>query len=426
MRTSLLLILLITALSCKQEKQLAMVTQGAVYEKYLETAKPGTDSKHFRLWNDKIKPDSMQLTSLGIAASYYGSYFQNTGDISFLKQSEQALKKAVSIAAVGKAGYERSLARTYISQHNFPEALRLAELAYKRGSGLSQSRNLLFDVHMELGNYELAEEYLDSIKDMSSFDYLIRLSKWNDHLGDLDSAIRFMELATKRAETARNRDLMIWSYTNLADFYGHAGRIADAYAHYLKALKIDPQNAYAKKGIAWIVFSYEKRPEEALRILERVEQNFNSPDIHLLKAEIYEYQNNEYARSKALKVYKELASQPEYGIMYHKSNILFRLYEENDTEGALKLAREEVENRPTPETYSLLAYTEFKRGNLDIALQIADEHVNGKTGEPEVLLQLAEIYKAAGRTAIVSDLRDELLSAIFELGPLSEAKIRQL
>ncbi len=426
MRTSLLILMLVFVVSCKQDKQIALVTQKAAYEKYLYTEAPETDSKHFRLWNNKIKADSMQLTSLGVAASYYGSYFQKTGNIGFLKQAEQALKKAVSIAAIGKAGYERSLARNYISQHNFKEALRLAEIAHERGSGLYQSRSLLFDVHMELGNYELAEQYLDSIKDMSRFDYLIRLSKWNDHLGDLNAAIRFMEMATKKAEAGKNRELMIWSYTNLADFYGHAGRIEEAYNHYLKALKIDPENAYAKKGIAWIVFSYEKRPEEALRILKGVEQNFNSPDIYLLKAEIYEYQNNDLDRSAALEAYNELVSKADYGVMYHKPNALLSINEENDLTTALKLAEEEVQGRSTPETYALLAYTHFRKGNLATALKIADTYVYENTGEPEVLLQLAEIYKAAGRTAIVQELQQELLTAVFELGPLSEAKIRQL
>ncbi|MEM7380797.1 MAG: tetratricopeptide repeat protein [Bacteroidota bacterium] len=426
MRTSLFILLLVCIFSCKQDEQFALVTEKATYEKYLKTAAPETDSKHFRLWNNKIKADSMQLTSLGIAASYYNSYFQKTGNIAYLKQAEQALKKAVSIAAIGKAGYERSLARNYISQHNFREALKLAELSHGRGSGLYQSKSLLFDVHMELGNYELAEQYLDNIKDMCRFDYLIRLSKWNDHLGDLNAAIRFMELATKKAESGKNRELMIWSYTNLADFYGHAGRIKEAYEHYLKALKIDPENAYAKKGIAWIVFSYEKKPEEALRILDSVAENFRSPDIYLLMAEIYEYQNKDLDRSTALKAYTELANKSDYGVMYNKPNALFSLNEEHDLNNALQLAEEEVEGRATPETYALLAYTHFKKGNLDDALKIADTYVYEKTGEPEVLLQLAEIYKAAGRTAVVEELRQELLTAVFELGPLSEAKIRQL
>ena len=69
----------------------------------------------------------------------------------------------------------------------------------------------------------------------------------NDHNGDLDTTIRFMEKARDKAEASKNNGLMLWAYTNLADYYGHAGRIEDSYDHYLKTLRIDPENAYAKK-----------------------------------------------------------------------------------------------------------------------------------------------------------------------------------
>ncbi|MDO1498919.1 hypothetical protein Q2T40_00610 [Winogradskyella maritima] len=140
-----------------------------------------------------------------------------------------------------------------------------------------------------MGNYDTARAQLDSIKDMTDFGYLIRLAKWNDYKGDLDATIRFMEKAMKKVETAKNESLKLWSYTNLADYYGHAGRIKDSYNHYLKALEIDPGNAYAKKGIAWIVFSHENRPKGAMRILDSVTKNYKSPDYYLLKAEIAGY-----------------------------------------------------------------------------------------------------------------------------------------
>jgi hypothetical protein len=52
---------------------------------------------------------------------------------------------------------------------------------------------------------------------MNDYDYLIRLAKWNDHKGDLKTAITFMEKARDIAEKD-NRTLKIWSYSNLGDF----------------------------------------------------------------------------------------------------------------------------------------------------------------------------------------------------------------
>lgn len=69
----------------------------------------------------------------------------------------------------------------------------------------------------------LSKLALAKIEDYSDFDYLIRVSKRYDHKGYLSSAIRFMEKAMKKAEEANDKDLKVWSYTNLADFYGHNG-----------------------------------------------------------------------------------------------------------------------------------------------------------------------------------------------------------
>ncbi|MEL6919222.1 MAG: hypothetical protein AAFO99_16010, partial [Bacteroidota bacterium] len=337
----------------------------------------------------------------------------------------QALKKAVDIAAVGKSGYYRALARNYISQHRFKDALQWAKKAHSLGSDLHASQSLLFDVHMELGNYEKAEQYLDSIKNMSDFGYLIRLAKWNDHNGDLDTTIRFMEMALRKAESSKNRDLKLWSYTNLADYYGHAGRIKESYDHYIKSLEIDPENAYAKKGIAWIVFSHERNPNEALRILNTITQENKAPDFYALKSEIADYMDDEKEKRNNLQQYFNRVQNPSYGDMYNTYTISFH-WENNSLKQAFKLAQREIANRPTPESYDLLAYSYYRIGKLDKALAIVDRHIEGKTYEPGILLHMAEIYKGAGNMDKVERLKKELVGAIYELGPSSEQLIASL
>ena len=361
MRYLLFMMALLVLDSCTQESS-KQITDAEDYNVFLGSEESKKTSKYFELWNSKIQPDSMQLMSFGIVAGEYNRYFQETGDIKQLKLAEKALVKAVEIAAIGKSGYYRALARNYISQHRFKEALELADSSRAMGSGVEESQKLLFDIHMELGSYEKAKHYLDSIKNMSDFDYLIRLAKWNDHRGDLETAIRFMEKAKENAESSKNSSLMLWSFTNLADYYGHAGRIQDSYEHYLKSLRLDPQNAYAKKGIAWIVFSHEKNPKEALRILNSVTKNYLSPDYYLLKAEIAEYMGNKAEMTNNLDSYAMAVANPDYGVMYNVYNVGMYLELTEQYNSALKIAEVEVNNRPTPGTYDLLAYSYFKLG----------------------------------------------------------------
>ena len=411
--------------SCQQEET-EFKTNRQDYDHFLASEPVRTTSKYFKLWDNKIKSDSIQLLSLGNVAGEYSRFFKGTGDIKYLKDAEQSLKKAVEIAAVGKSGYLRALARNYISQHRFKEALQLAKEARVLGSGVNETQSLLFDLHMELGNYDLANQYLDSIQNMSDFGYLIRVAKWNDHKGDLDTAIQFMEKATAKAESSKNKDLLLWPYTNLADFYGHAGRIEDSYKLYLRALRIDAQNAYAKKGIAWIVYSHERNGTEALRILDSIMKKNKSPEYYLLKAEVASFLNDDMLKVQALdSYYRIVGNNKDYGDMYNAHNVDFLLSMDVE-QSAFKLAQKEVNNRPTPESYGWLAYSLLYLGEEQKAMEVIEKHVIGATYEPAILHQAAEIYKANGKKEKVSELKQELMGATYELGPIKEAQIASL
>ncbi len=425
MRLLRLLLLLICVSSCDIKNQ-DTIAKKEDYNKYLSTKPTQTTSKYFELWNSKIRPDSIQLTSFGIVGGEYNRYFKETGDIKFLKKAEQSLKKAVEIAAIGKPGYLRALARNYISQHRFKEALQLADSAAAIGGEEIERGRLYFDLHMELGNYDTAETYLDGIKNMSDFGYLIRLAKWNDYKGDLDATINFMEIAQTKAEVSKNRELMLWSYTNLGDYYGHAGRIGDSYNSYLRALAIDENNAYAKKGIAWIAFSHDKNPEEAVRILDSVTNTYDAPDYFLLKAEIADYMGDDVTRTKNLDQYFMKVKDADYGDMYNAHNLDLFIGETQQYDQAMKLALKEVANRPTPESYGWLGYSYLKSGDKEKALEIMNEQVYGKTFEPAILYQAAEVYKANGKTDKVNDIKGELMGALYELGPTMEKQIQDL
>jgi tetratricopeptide (TPR) repeat protein len=240
----------------------------------------------------------------------------------------------------------------------------------------------------------------------------------------LASAINYLERATLKAESSKLDDLMEWSYTNLADFYGHDGQIEKSYNYYLKALALNPNDAYAKKGIAWIVYSHEKNASEANRILDAISQLHNAPDYLLFKAEIAEYQNNIDAKNKYLASYFEAIDNKDYGDMYnvYSSKILA----DTKNEKAIALAKIEVDNRPTPLSYDLLAWSYYNNGNVKKALKIAEQHVLGYTFEPEAQYHIAAIYKANGKLKEVAELKKELQESSYELGPLTTKIVNQL
>lgn len=414
-------------ISCDQAEK--NITNSKDYEKFLATAKSEigkSTKKEKEFWSEKLEKAPNQFPYLGKIAGANAQLFSATGDIAFLKKAEQNLLTANKKMNYDNAGYLRALARNYISQHRFKEALILLEKAKANGEKSGLTRKMLFDVHLELGNYRQAEKQLAEIKNLNDFGYLIRLSKWSDHKGNLEAAIKYMEKAKSIAESSKNDQLISWSYTNLGDFYGHANRIADSYNMYLRALEIDAHNAYAKKGIAWIVYSYERNPKEALRILNHITDTHNDPSYILLKAEIAEYLNNDEQKETFTTAYIQAVKDENYGEMYNKYNALLMAESPHTVATATKIAQREIKNRPTPGSYDLLAWATYKSGDENAAMAIVNEHVLGKTYEPEALYHAAAILKANGMGKDAMKLKEELLQSTYELGPVLEENIKNL
>ncbi|MFV8225282.1 tetratricopeptide repeat protein [Christiangramia aquimixticola] len=420
------LFLAVVITGCSNNSSRSKVSAPQDYNKFLAANDTRTTSPYFELWNSKITEDSVQLPSFGVVAGEYNRFFESTGNIQFLKQAEKALKKAVEIANIDKEKYYRSLARNYISQHRFKEAKIYADSASLSGPGITANQHLLFDVYMELGEYEEAESILKQFADPYDFNYMIRAAKWNDFKGDLDRTIMFMEKAKEKAEASKNRELLLWVYSNLGDYHGHAGQINDSYKHYLKTLEIEPTNAYAKKGIAWIIYSHEDNPDEALRILDSILTGHNSPDIHLLKAEIAHYKKDEKLQNSSLQNFWQLMEKEQYGEMYNSYKIELYSAEPQNKLKAQHLAEVEVGNRATPETYQLLALANLNNGNKEKALKIIETQVQDKTYEPSALLTMAKIFKVNRLEERVHPLKEELMEAGYELGPVTFAEIQAL
>ena len=420
----LMFTMLLLIVSCNETVD--KITSNLDYDKYLQVDKNEMlqlTMEDCKFWENKLEKEPSQFPYLVKAAASQSQLFSKTGNIEWLIEAEEKLIKANKITNNSNAAYLKSLARNYISQHRFKESLELLQKAEAVGDHLKSTQMMLFDVYLELGNYELAKNYLDKFTDTNDFDFLIRLSKWSDHRGDLDAAIKYMEQAKVKAEASNLASVKQWTYTNLADYYGHAGKIKASYNHYLKALELDPTDAYAKKGIAWIVYSYEKNSEEALRILNNATKSYNAPDYYLLKAEIAEFEGDIVMQNEQLKLYETAIKNNLYGNMYNKYTALIYAENKKQTASALKIAHIEIKNRPTPQSYDLLAWTYYNQGDIEEALNVMENHVVGKTFEPEVLFHLANIYKANGKFKKVNNLKEELELSTFELGPIMAKKI---
>lgn len=426
----LILAMLIVLQSCATDKTSNTIMKQEDYNSFLsqhnseEFKKAIKEKEH---WQSTIPKDSNALGSFGYLAGNYNQLFDITGNVAYLDSVSILHDKSLAISAeMFKANSARSRAASYITQHRFKEARELLE-SVENMSGKQETQYMLFDAYMEVGAYDKARTTLDSLKNQNNYSYLIRAAKWNDYKGDLDTAIALLERAKADSESRNSKPLKVWTYSNIGDFYGHAGRIEDSYNSYLNTLELEPGNAYAKKGLAWIAYSHERNPEEAIRILDSIQVSHTSPDYHLLKAEIYEFAGEEQKRNEELEAYWTAVQHPGYGDMYNAYNITYLAEVKEDYDAAIALAEAEVENRATPETYDLLAYAHYLAGNNEKALELMENHVINKTFEPDALFHAALIYKANGKLEKVETLKnEELLGTAYEMGPVTYEQIKSL
>ena len=376
-------------------------------------------------WQARLIKDTGNFVDMLQLASNYTSRFKVAGNVNDLHMADSFYSICLQKVKASDPEIFFSMAQNAITQHRFQDAWKSLLIADSIGVNPYILNLLKFDAAMEIGLYSLASSNLEKIRDKNNFDYLVRKAKLEDHNGDLDNAIVSMEKALKDAEAKDKKPLILWARSNLADMYGHAGRIQDSYNKYLEVLRMDSNYLYALKGIAWIAYSHDHNTKEAKRILNYILSQTSMPDLFLTLAEIEEFDGNGKEKERYVENFLAEVEKPGYGNMYNKYLVKIYTDEKHDYNKALAIAEKEVNSRPTAETNSWLAWAHYKMGNTTKAYELIRENVLNKSFEPEVLLHAGNILRSSGKTTEAKKVLNECLESSFELGPVSTSQIRK-
>jgi tetratricopeptide (TPR) repeat protein len=422
MKYTALIILSILLFNCREEKK--VVVNRTDYEMYL-TSSPNQAlakvNEELSFWKNRLAESPNSKTNLLRIAGLYSGRFQLNGEVEDLHRSDSIYNLILASTTLGKDNIYRSLAANNITKHEFRQARTNLQEALAIGDGKASSYLMLVDVNLELGDYPGAEHILKSFTNKKSFAYLIRDAKIKDHQGDLDSAIILMEHAVDRIK--ENKSLFTWTMSNLGDMYGHASRISESYQAYLEVLKQDPDYDHALKGIAWIAFVHDRNTQEAKRILNFIDTRKATPDMHLMLAEIAEVENDAREKKKQLELFTNEARNSKYGGMYNTYLAKLEAEEFSNPQTAISIAEQEIQNRPTPLSYDLLAWGLFHKGEYREALEIANKNVLNRTYEPVALYHMAMIYKSNGLEKEARNYFEQASESSFELGPTISKRI---
>lgn len=421
-----ILILSLFLASCKQERIVdpkdynAFLIDDGKMMRQLEKCNAEID-----FWKQKLQQDTGSFVNMMEIAYNILHRFKLKGNTDDLRTADSLFQRSNYKLNNTDPDIFYALSQNAITQHRFRDAFEYNETAAKNGGSLYTTTLLRFDAGMELGLYPQAIDRLERVKDKSSFDYLIRKAKWEDHRGNLNGAIELMEAVLAKVKGSNKTGAYCWALSNLADMYGHAGEIEKSYRAYLEVLKKDSTNLYCLRGIAWIAFSADHNTKEAKRILKYILLHTSMPELYLLLAEIEGFESNKPVQLEYINRFVNIVSAQGYGAMYNKYLITAYTEELNNASKALSIANQEIESRPTPETYSWLAWAYYKNGDKEKSLAIIKDKVEEKDHEPLSLLRMAWIYAANGDEEKAKDIFNECLESSFELGPVYTLQIKK-
>lgn len=159
-----------------------------------------------------------------------------------LERAEQAFGEVLRLLPES-SNARLGLAYARLGQHDFEGALRLARDACERTPGSADSRALLGDLHLALGNYVEAELCFDALQRQGlTYEALTRQALIAQARGRTNEANACLEDALEAAELLERDDASrSWCLTLLGDNAREAGDPAKARSFYQRAVDRDPE-----------------------------------------------------------------------------------------------------------------------------------------------------------------------------------------
>jgi tetratricopeptide (TPR) repeat protein len=377
-------------------------------------------------WKNKLTQAPGDIIAESKIAGLLTKRFGYSGNIHEIHQADSLYRVVNYLNHLNSSSTYRSLAANCITQHRFLQAQTYIDSALTLGDDKYLTVLMEFDVAMELGNRYRARKALNSLVDKTSFEYLIREAKYKDHVEDnLEAAIALMEKAYDKIKDNPTPALLLWTKTNLGDFYGHANRYKESYQCYLDVLAKDPHYYHALKGIAWLAFSHDKDVINARKIVAYLQQRHPVPDYELLLSQMAAWEQDSITYKQHMDKFISTTHNELYGGMYNKYLFHIEADELNNAQQCLHIAEQEVAHRPTPEAFSWLAWAYCKNGDVRKAMETARLYVANKCFEPDALFYLGKIYQAGGQKKMARTYLQAAQESSYELGPVVSKQITE-
>jgi tetratricopeptide (TPR) repeat protein len=185
--------------------------------------------------------------------------------------------------------------------------------------------------------------------------------------------------------------------SNAADLYVHAGDLQKAADLYKKCIRLNSVDFHSIMGLGWIALVHDKNDTLAERIFKFVQSKNKLPDPLFKLYQMAQGRGDMALEKKYANEFVTKSTDTIYGHMYNKYVIEIYTGILNQPAKAEDLAKDELNNRATPQTYAWYAYSLFKNNKKDEAYKVFQQYVSGQPLEGLELYYMGVLMKGLGK-----------------------------
>jgi len=375
---------------------LAMARAGAPHGATVAASDTAITSKSIAFFERRLAQDPDNFMIGGQLVARYLMRFQVAANLADVRRAEAIARSILPLVSDTAGAYAR-LGVVYLTQHKFAAAYDAARRAVAWNPRNEDALGLLFDASVATGRYPLVEATLRRLTP-GRLSYQLRLAHFLTAQGRMDGAYHAMDHACRQLARAQVRPQAVaWCLTELAKIQHARDGAAAAAALYRRALQVQPQYRAALEGLADLAYS-RRDWAEAAGLFRQIAVDAH-PDLYLRLAEVYGALGEPGTAERWERAFLRVARAPGAEALYAHPLALYYAARPLTFDSALAIARRDVARRPAVESYDVLSWVLFRRGDLAPALAASDRARRWGVPSPTMEYHRARILRALGREA---------------------------
>ncbi len=358
---------------------------------------PTIGTKNIDFWEGMTRKDPRGIIEHRELAGAYLARQREHGDIADAVRAEAAARKSLTISSRNNSGSAIRLAQALLAQHRFPEALAVAEAAARADS---KAERIVIDIRLELGDYDLATQALQTITtEPDDLNLLALRARFEQIDGRPEQSLQLLREAAKITEGRPDMpaEVVAWYHTMIGHHLIDSGHLEDGETSCRKALEIFPGDYRAMTGMAEAA-TWRGDHAGALKwATDAIKIAPQNPEALRLAGEAYATMGKTKEAAEQYQALRDLAHS--FPRIYDRHWVLFCADNNQDLDEALALARKDLELRHDIHGHDALAWICYKKGLLEEADREMTLALSRGTMEAPLMNHAAIIAKARGDEA---------------------------